>query len=68
VTSHFEFIAELHDEAAVHQHQDELIVNFGTRWAWSADYSILFSAGRDVHNTLNQTNTLMSYLGLQIRY
>lgn len=64
----FELIAELHDEIAVHQPQDERILNFGTRWDFSGQYTLLMSAGRDLHNTLSKTNTLMTYLGLQLRY
>lgn len=68
VTANFEWLAEIHDEAAVHSHRDELIVNLGTRWKMSSRYSLLFSAGRDVHNSLSQSNTLTTYLGLQTRY
>jgi hypothetical protein len=64
----FELLAELHDEAAVHQSQDELILNFGARWDFSEHYTLLMSAGRDLHNTLSETNTLLTYLGLQMRY
>jgi hypothetical protein len=64
----FELIAELHEEAAVHQSQDELILNFGTRWDFSKQYTLLLSAGRDMHNTLGTTNTLLTYIGLQMRY
>jgi hypothetical protein len=61
-------MAELHDEVAVHQSQDELILNFGARLDLSEHYTLLLSAGRDLHNTLSQTNTLLSYVGLQMRY
>ncbi len=61
-------IAELYDQAAVHTGGDELILNFGTRWNFSERYSLLFSAGRDVHNSLGSSNTLLTYLGLQMRY
>jgi hypothetical protein len=64
----FELIAELHEEAAVHQSQEELIVNFGARYDFSRRYTLLLSAGRDLHNTLGSTNTLLSYVGLQIHY
>ena len=64
----FELIAELHDESALNKPQDELILNFGTRWDISKQYTLLLSAGRDLHNTLCITNTSLAYLGLQIRY
>ena len=63
-----EWIAELHEEFAVHQAQNELILNLGGRWDVSARYTLLFSAGRDVHNSLGPSNTLLGYLALQIHY
>jgi hypothetical protein len=63
----FELIAELHDERSVQNAHDELALNLGARWDFSARYSLLLSAGRDVHNSLSETNTLLSYIGLQIR-
>lgn len=64
----FELIAELHDETAVHRSQDELILNFGARWDFSERYTLLLSAGRDLHNTWSEKNTLMTYAGLQMRF
>lgn len=64
----FELLAELHDEAAVHQSQSELILNFGARWDISVHYTLLVSAGRDLHNILGATNTLLTYLGVQMRF
>jgi hypothetical protein len=64
----FELIAELHEEAAVHQSQEELILNFGARYDLSQRYTLLLSAGRDLRNTLGSTNTLLSYVGVQIHY
>jgi len=64
----FELMAELHDESVMHQSQDELILNFGARLDLSERYTLLLSAGRDLHNTLSQTDTFLSYVGLQMRY
>ncbi|MDB5806718.1 MAG: hypothetical protein JWN73_4040 [Betaproteobacteria bacterium] len=64
----FELIAEVHEEAAVHQSQEELILNFGARYDFSPRYTLLLSTGRDLHNTLASTNTLLSYIGLQVHY
>ena len=64
----FEVMAELHEEASVQQPLDELILNFGARYDFSEKYTLLLSAGRDLHNTLANTNLLMTYLGLQMRY
>jgi hypothetical protein len=63
-----ELIAELHEEAAVQSTQDELILNFGARYDLSEKYTLLLSAGRDLHNSLETTNTLLTYVGLQMRY
>lgn len=63
-----ELIAELHDETAIHQSQSELILNFGVRCDLSERYTLLMSAGRDMHNTFGQKNTLLTYLGVQMRY
>ncbi len=68
VRTGFKLMVELHDEVAMNQSQDELILNFGTRWDFSKQYTLLLSAGRDMHNTLGNTNTLLTYLGLQMRY
>jgi hypothetical protein len=62
----FEVIAELHEEAALHGSQDELIMNYGARWDLSERYTLLLSAGRDLHNTLGEKNTLLGYVGLQL--
>ncbi len=63
-----EVIGELHEEIAVQQPQDELILNLGTRWCLSEQYTLLFSVGRDLHNTMETPNFLMTYLGLQMHY
>jgi hypothetical protein len=64
----FELMVELHEEAALHQSLNESILNFGSRWDLSKQYTFLLSAGRDLHNTLGKTNTLLTYFGLQMRY
>jgi hypothetical protein len=64
----FEVMAELHDEIAVHESQNELILNFGARLDLSERYTLLLSAGRDLHNTMGATNTFLSYAGLQMHF
>jgi len=64
----FDLIAELHEEVAVHQSREELILNFGARYDFSPRYTLLLSAGRDLHNTLAGTNTFLSYIGVQLHY
>jgi hypothetical protein len=63
-----EIMAELHDEKAVNSSRAELIANLGARWDLSDRYTILASAGRDLHNTLAEKNTFLSYLGLQLHF
>jgi hypothetical protein len=61
-----EFIAELHDERAVHASAHELAVNLGMRWEWSERYTLLAALGADVHNGLGPRDAPLTYLGLQI--
>lgn len=62
-----EVISELHDEAA-RAAGNELAFNLGTRWEMSDDYTLLFSAGRDLHNTLTHSYVRRLYLGVQTVY
>ena len=64
----FELIAEVHDESLVHQDKEESILNFGARYDLSESSTLLMSAGRDLRNTWGEKNTLITYLGLQLRY
>jgi hypothetical protein len=64
----FEVLTELHDEKAVNSSQQELIANFGARWDMSENYTLLVSAGRDLHNTLSEKASFLSYLGVQIHF
>jgi hypothetical protein len=59
-------MAELHDESDLHFGRDELIVNFGAHIDLSRRYSLLLSAGRDLHNGLGATNTLLTYAAIQV--
>jgi hypothetical protein len=68
VAKGFELAAELHDEKAVAQSNDELVLNFGTRWDLSARYTLLLAAGRDLRNSLGSPSSLLTYVGLQMRY
>jgi hypothetical protein len=67
VSEGFDLLAELHDEADLGFHHDELILNFGARYDWSDRYSLLMSAGTDLHNGLDAKSNLLTYLALQIR-
>jgi hypothetical protein len=61
-------LAEVHDERALASGRDELIANVGARWNLSADLTVLLSAGRDLHNTLGAFDSMLTYVGMQIRY
>jgi len=64
----FELIAEIHEEKLVWRQQEESILNFGARWDFSENYTLLVSVGRDLRSSLGPTNTFLSYLGLQMRF
>ncbi len=66
ITKGFELLGELHEEKDVHSGRNELTANFGARWEWSKRYSLLASAGTDLHNGLDQKAALLTYLALQI--
>ena len=61
-----EFMAELHDEAALGFGSDALTLNFGTRWVLADCCTLLASAGTDLHNGLEDKRTFRSYLGVQV--
>ena len=62
----FVVLVEMHDEADVHLHRDELIVNLGARVDVSERASLLLSVGRDLNNGLGATNTFLSYAAIQL--
>jgi hypothetical protein len=64
----FELMLELHEEIAVNQSRQEQILNFGARYDFSEHYTLLLAAGRDLRNTLDKTNTLLTYVGLQFKF
>jgi hypothetical protein len=62
----FTLLAEARDEAGIGFHRDELIVDFGLHLDLSDHYSLLLSAGRDVHNGFAAPNTLLTYAAIQL--
>ena len=64
----FEVMAELHDESTMHQSQSELIINVGARYDISENNTLLFAVGHDLHNSLAAPSSVMTYLGLQMRF
>ena len=65
VVEGLEIMGELHGERDAHSSRNELTLNFGTRWELSKRFTLLVSAGTDLHNDLDQKATLISYVGLQ---
>ncbi|HET7777033.1 MAG TPA: hypothetical protein VFL07_00635 [Rudaea sp.] len=65
VAEGLEIMGELHDERDAHSSRNELALNFGTRWELSKRFTLLVSAGTDLHNDLDQKASLISYVGLQ---
>ena len=61
-----EVLAELHAEGSTNFARNESVMNFGLRWDLSERYTLLTSAGRDLHNGLGASNTLLTYLGIQL--
>ena len=72
VSKGIELIAELHNETTLHSAQNggqsERIINVGARWNLSERYTVMLSAGRDWHSTIDAPTTLLTYLGLQLHY
>jgi hypothetical protein len=67
VSKGFEIMTELHDEAAVSHGGEELTLNVGATWDFSERCTLLLSAGRDLHDSLRETDTLLTYVGVQMR-
>ena len=59
-------VGELHSETGVHSGRSEVTLNFGARWELSERYTLLMSAGSDLHNDLEDQSSLLTYLGLQV--
>ncbi|HZP64696.1 MAG TPA: hypothetical protein VFB32_00180 [Rudaea sp.] len=66
VAKGFELMFELHDESAVHGSASELVANLGARYDVSERFTVLASAGRDLHDTLGARAALVTYAGLQL--
>jgi hypothetical protein len=60
-----EIMGEVHDERDVHTSHNEYTLNLGTRWELSKRFTLLVSAGTDLHNGLDQKASAISYIGLQ---
>jgi hypothetical protein len=62
----FEGLAELHARASEGFEQSALVLNFGTRIAIADLGVMLISAGRDLHNHLEDEASFSGYVGWQI--
>ena len=58
-------IGELHHEGDVHSGRNELALNFGACRELSKRFTLLVSAGTDLHNSLEQKAALISYVGIR---
>lgn len=65
VVEGLELIGELHREGDVHSGRHELALNFGMRRELSRRFTLLASAGTDLHNSLEQKASLIGYIGIQ---
>lgn len=61
-----EAMVEIHDEELIGSPQRELLVNVGARLKLSDTFVMLVSLGRDLHNSIDDTNNVISYLALQV--
>ncbi len=61
-----EILAEIHDEADVHSGANECLFNLGGRFTLTDRLRLLFSAGRDIHNSLDDNSNFLMYAGLQL--
>jgi hypothetical protein len=59
--------AEVHAQTGPDSRDAEWTINAGTQIDLSKNYSLLFSIGRDVRNTLSARVSLLSYVGMQVR-
>jgi hypothetical protein len=62
-----ELMVELRDQGSANLARNESTANVGARWDISEHYTLLASAGRDLANGLGPKNTLLTYLGMQLR-
>jgi hypothetical protein len=67
ISDEWEVMTEVHDERLITAARDELLVNVGTRVKLSQHFNLLLSAGRDVHNSIDQPANLLLYVGLQLQ-
>jgi hypothetical protein len=66
LSERLETMAEIHDEESIGSSRRELLANVGARLKLSDTFVLLVSIGRDLHNSIDDTNNVISYLGLQI--
>ncbi len=61
-----ELMAEVHDERQVTTARSETLYNIGSRVTLSRHVNLLFSAGRDMHNSIGEAANLLVYAGVQL--
>ncbi len=66
LSEHVEILAEIHDEVDAHSSASEFLFNLGGRFTLTDRFRLLFSAGRDIHNSLDEKSNFLMYAGLQL--
>jgi hypothetical protein len=61
-----EAMVEIHDEELIGSSRREVLANIGARFKLSDTFVMLASLGRDLHNSIDDTNNIISYLAIQI--
>jgi hypothetical protein len=63
----WELDVETHADGSDRLQRSEGVINMGTRIDLSANATLLLAVGRDVHNSLGPTVSLLTYVGVQVR-
>ena len=65
VSQRWELVAEVHTEFSDNANRSESLIDVGARCEYSDRFTLLLSAGTDVHDNLGPRNSLLTYVGLQ---
>jgi hypothetical protein len=68
VTKHWELDAEVHLNSSDRFQASETTINVGTRYDLSDDATLLLAIGKDAGNSIGPRISLLSFVGVQIRF
>jgi hypothetical protein len=68
VTKHWELDAEVHFNSSERFQASETTINVGTRYDLSDDATLLLAIGKDAGNSIGPRISLLSFVGVQIRF